>query len=122
VEPAPDATAGGLTSDDGDAPASAVTEGEGVPVGEPVGVADGLPLADADAAGAPALGALVVPVAGFFVGLEVAFLVGVGLGCGCAFNGVAPGARWLLLDCPAKATKPPLGTLSASTLTVEYTQ
>lgn len=78
--------------DDG-ALALAVADGDAVPVAEADGLADVVPLADADAAGAPALGA-VAPELGFFVGLEVGVLDGVGLELGCdvvRLAGATPG-------------------------------
>ena len=56
----------------------------------------------------------------FFVGAFVGEALTVGAGLG--FVGSADGVRWLVLDCHAKATNPPLGTFNPSTPTLEYTQ
>jgi hypothetical protein len=66
------------------------------------------------------------PLAGFRVGFLVDTVVdppvGDGLSDGCGFAGDTAGRRWVEVLCQANATNPPSGTLSASTLTLEYTQ
>jgi hypothetical protein len=95
VGPAAVASAGGLTSVEGAAPAlgDAAADRDAEADAFTDGLADAL--AFAEAGGVALLGAVVAPAVGFFVGLLVpGFFVCVGLGLGCVvvrFAGAMPG-------------------------------